>query len=366
MPFLAHLSFVLYFIFYIKYKRICPSRIPGSRPDNLTKYLHETIMLAGGKESDLFLMDYQLELNVQSFSGLNDTIRESISAHPSGPVRIDNKIWFQVGDMVYSCADCPEGRELFNHLVTGSSAGSVNPEDAVWRSVLNGIYDPAFCERYKIRDQISRTVILFRPTQRMERFLLQESIPLDTSDRMISMENGDVALILHTKRHSENMPYEYAEAVTETMESEAGIVCYAGIGNSCDSLDALSSSYSEAAEALRTGLQHHLPGRVFSYSKQALERLTELIPPERAASLRQKEIPPEAEKVLSEEMLETIRVFFLNDLNLSTTARQLFIHRNTLLYRMDKIKKATGLDLRKFEDAAVFRFLLSLPQKHNI
>ena len=66
---------------------------------------------------------------------------------------------------------------------------------------------------------------------------------------------------------------------------------------------------------------------------------------------------------MTNEILETIRVFFLNDLNLSTTARQLFIHRNTLLYRMEKIRKITGLDLRKFEDAAVFRFVMSLTDK---
>ena len=55
-----------------------------------------------------------------------------------------------------------------------------------------------------------------------------------------------------------------------------------------------------------------------------------------------------------------MRVFFQNDLNLSTTARQLFIHRNTLLYRMEKVRKATGLDLRKFEDAAVFRIMMNI------
>ena len=55
---------------------------------------------------------------------------------------------------------------------------------------------------------------------------------------------------------------------------------------------------------------------------------------------------------------ETIRAFFQNDLNVSTTARQLFIHRNTLLYRIEKIRKATGLDLRKFDDAVIFRMLM--------
>ena len=64
-------------------------------------------------------------------------------------------------------------------------------------------------------------------------------------------------------------------------------------------------------------------------------------------------------------MLETIRVYFQNDLNLSTTARELFIHRNTLIYRMDKVRKATGLDLRKFEDAAVFRLIMNFTERPN-
>ena len=60
-------------------------------------------------------------------------------------------------------------------------------------------------------------------------------------------------------------------------------------------------------------------------------------------------------------MLETIRVYFRNDLNLSTTARQLFIHRNTLNYRLEKIRRETGLDLRNFRDAAVFQLISLLP-----
>ena len=91
------------------------------------------------------------------------------------------------------------------------------------------------------------------------------------------------------------------------------------------------------------------------------KRMTDLIPPESAKRFREEVIPPGAEKVLTDELIETIRVFFGNDLNLSTTARQLFIHRNTLLYRMDKIRKATGLDLRRFEDAAVFRIMMDIP-----
>ena len=66
-----------------------------------------------------------------------------------------------------------------------------------------------------------------------------------------------------------------------------------------------------------------------------------------------------------EETLSTIYKFFENSLNVSETSRQLFIHRNTLLYRMEKIRKATGLDLRKFEDAVVFRMMMNKGKKQE-
>ena len=94
-----------------------------------------------------------------------------------------------------------------------------------------------------------------------------------------------------------------------------------------------------------------------------IERLSDLIPAGEAEKFRKEMISPRAEKVLTEEIMETIHVFFMNDLNLSTTARQLFIHRNTLLYRMEKVRKATGLDLRKFEDAVVFRMIMDTVKK---
>ena len=63
-------------------------------------------------------------------------------------------------------------------------------------------------------------------------------------------------------------------------------------------------------------------------------------------------------KILDEEMLLTVRRFFQNSLNVSETSRQLFIHRNTLVYRLDKLQKSTGLDLRVFEDAITFKIAL--------
>jgi len=64
-------------------------------------------------------------------------------------------------------------------------------------------------------------------------------------------------------------------------------------------------------------------------------------------------------------MIYTIDMFFKKDLNLSDTARQLYIHRNTLVYRLDKVQKQTGLDLRSFEDAVTFKILMELKKVGN-
>ena len=66
-------------------------------------------------------------------------------------------------------------------------------------------------------------------------------------------------------------------------------------------------------------------------------------------------------KQLTAELMETARAFLQNDMNLTTTAKQLYIHRNTLIYRLDKIRKETGFDLRRFRDAAAFQMISQIP-----
>ncbi len=66
---------------------------------------------------------------------------------------------------------------------------------------------------------------------------------------------------------------------------------------------------------------------------------------------------------MPDELLETVRVFFRNDLNLTAASRELFVHRNTLNYRLDKIRKETGLDLRSFRDAVIFQILSGIPDE---
>ena len=308
-------------------------------------------------------MDRQLQLRISSFADAAPDLQRILEGNDGLPVRKDGKTYLLAGHTVYSWEDIPETQDLTRQLLSGAGKGCAgsDTEESAWKAVLNGSGEPSLLKRFGITDRAERCVLLFRPLQNCSSRVLCELVPLEAQDRIVPMENGDAILILNMEKRTADEAYEYAAAVSETMESEAGIACRSGVGRPAKSLASLPGSCRDALTAVETGIRHHLRGRVFVYDRLKMERMTDLIPPESAKRFREEVIPPGAEKVLTDELIETIRVFFGNDLNLSTTARQLFIHRNTLLYRMDKIRKATGLDLRRFEDAAVFRIMMDIP-----
>ena len=155
---------------------------------------------------------------------------------------------------------------------------------------------------------------------------------------------------------------EFALALLNTLEGEAALKPEAGIGEIHRGTAEWPAALREALAAIRTGREFHLRGPVQVFRKQMLERLLSAIPPEERRAFRSSVFPNGIRKTLTPEMLETVEVFFASDLNLSDTARQMFIHRNTLTYRLDKIRRETGLDLRRFGDAVIFRVLMALPE----
>ena len=186
-----------------------------------------------------------------------------------------------------------------------------------------------------------------------------------TGDVLLCRSFGGAWEFPHDKarvNETEEEAAEFAAAVIETAEIETGIRAQAGIGRTTENAAGLRESFLQASAAIETGVRFRLEGPVFVYARQTAERLLSAIPPEERKRLRDELFTPETRKLMNREMTETVDVFFRNDLNLSTAARQLFIHRNTLIYRLDKIRKATGFDLRVFRDAAVFRMLMRLPE----
>ena len=101
------------------------------------------------------------------------------------------------------------------------------------------------------------------------------------------------------------------------------------------------------------------------YSTLLLERFLSEVPLNLCERYSKVLFVKEYKKLLTDEMITTIEKFFEHSLNLSETARQLFIHRNTLVYRLDKIQKVMGLDLRNFHDAVTFKIMMMLMDRYT-
>lgn len=120
----------------------------------------------------------------------------------------------------------------------------------------------------------------------------------------------------------------------------------------------VSRSYKEAKMALDVGKIFFDERQIIAYSELGIGRLIYQLPIPLCKMFIREIFGGKSPDEFDEETLTTIHKFFENSLNVSETSRQLFIHRNTLVYRLDKLQKSTGLDLRIFEDAITFKIAL--------
>ena len=162
------------------------------------------------------------------------------------------------------------------------------------------------------------------------------------------------------RQEGETESLEFARAVQESILTEAGYSVIIGIGAKAKDLSALHAGFLQASRAISIGRIFCENQTVFDYASMLLPRFLSELSPDIAERYHHLLFNPSTSRLFNEEMLRTIEVFFQKDLNLSDTARQLYIHRNTLVYRLDKVQRETGLDLRKFEDALTFRMLLDM------
>ncbi len=127
----------------------------------------------------------------------------------------------------------------------------------------------------------------------------------------------------------------------------------------------MSRSYKEAKMAMDVGKIFFDERNIIAYSELGIGRLIYQLPIPLCKMFIKEIFGGRSPDEFDEETLTTISKFFENSLNVSETSRQLFIHRNTLVYRLDKLQKSTGLDLRVFEDAITFRIALMVVKYMN-
>ena len=168
--------------------------------------------------------------------------------------------------------------------------------------------------------------------------------------------------IIVVKELTDNERYEdlakTAEVIINLFRSDADNHVHVAYGTIVNELKEVSRSYKEARMALDVGRIFFEEKDVIAYSQLGIGRLIYQLPIPLCKMFIKEIFDGKSPDDFDEEILSTINKFFENSLNVSETSRQLYIHRNTLVYRLDKLQKSTGLDLRVFEDAITFRIAL--------
>ena len=149
-----------------------------------------------------------------------------------------------------------------------------------------------------------------------------------------------------------------ADTIVAMMNAEAMLNVRVAFGNIVQELKDVSKSYKEAKMALDVGKIFYAERNVVAYSILGIGRLIYQLPVNLCKLFVDEIFGENVPSQFDDETLTTINKFFENNLNVSETSRQLFVHRNTLVYRIEKIQKSTGLDLRNFDDALTFKIAL--------
>ena len=215
--------------------------------------------------------------------------------------------------------------------------------------------------------------------------LIQNMFPDRQHDFVLSVSESDIVVIKEmTPDETSEDVCALAESIERAVHTELHVQTVIGIGTTANHLRELADRYKEAQVAIEVGKVFENEKPVIHYDNLGIGRIIYQLPTtlcEMFLSEAFKKNPIEAldedtldtinrffennrqtAKLFNDEMLHTIETFFENSLNLSETARKLYVHRNTLVYRLEKVKKITGLDLREFEDAILFKVAVMVKQ----
>lgn len=149
-----------------------------------------------------------------------------------------------------------------------------------------------------------------------------------------------------------------AQTIADMMNTEAMMNVRVAYGTIVNELKDVSKSYKEAKMALDVGKIFYVERKVNSYSALGIGRLIYQLPVNLCKIFIDEIFGESVSLDFDDETLTTINKFFENNLNVSETSRQLYVHRNTLVYRIEKLEKSTGLDIRTFDDALTFKIAL--------
>lgn len=183
--------------------------------------------------------------------------------------------------------------------------------------------------------------------------------PDKQKDFVFSIQDNEIVLIKDINDDIDSKDLKkLARSIVDTLSGEFYTRAAVGIGTKAEDIREIGRSFKEARLALEVGKVFDTDNSIVSYDHLGIARLIYQLPSTLCETFLDEIFHKGTIETLDQETLFTIQRFFENNLNVSETSRKLFIHRNTLVYRLDKIHKTTGLDLREFDQAIVFKIAL--------
>lgn len=189
--------------------------------------------------------------------------------------------------------------------------------------------------------------------------VIQSLFPKKMKDYVIVLDDETLVLIKEVKDLNDTKEIDKtAKSIIDILNTEIMVKAQIGIGSIVESVWDIGRSYKEAQTALQIGSIFESDKAIINYDNLGIGRLIYQLPTTMCRLFMKEVFKKGPFEALDQETLLTIQKFFENNLNVSETSRQLYVHRNTLVYRLDKIQKITGLDLRSFDDAIIFKVSL--------
>lgn len=196
--------------------------------------------------------------------------------------------------------------------------------------------------------------------------VIRNLFPTKARDFVTAVDEKTIILVKELKEDdtSEDIDKLANEVYNILLTEGKKNVCLS-IGSVVNDLKNISASFKEAKMALEVGKIFEEEKIVMKYEKLGIGRLIYQLPNNLCKMFVEEVLQGISMSSFDDETLATVAKFFENNLNVSETSRQLYIHRNTLVYRLDKLQKITGLDLRNFDDAIIFKIMLMVSKYMN-
>ena len=226
--------------------------------------------------------------------------------------------------------------------------------------LLVDIYSRA--KKLHIATDVKRVAVIVEAGERKDNNVLEcirTHFGSNNKDFITAVDENNVIVVKELEENDPSKEIEKAaKAIINVLNKEGISNVHVSYGTSVNEIKEVSRSYKEAKMALDVGKIFFAERNIVAYSELGIGRLIYQLPIPLCKMFIKEIFGGKSPDEFDEETLTPIMKFFENSLNVSETSRQLFIHRNTLVYRLDKLQKSTGLDLRVFEDAITFKIAL--------